>query len=79
MVKVEQVIIGIGDGAELSRNTRLPYRGIKTVGKYLLRECPDCGKPKLRHRQRFCDDCGKKRRRKTNRQNQRAYHRKHRG
>ena len=40
----------------------------------LLRECPDCNRPKLKPRQRYCDDCRVKRRRKTNRENQRKYY-----
>jgi len=41
----------------------------KPQTKYLLRECPDCGKPKLRYKQRYCDDCKAIRRKATKRAN----------
>jgi ribosomal protein L37E len=43
-------------------------QSIDNQNKYLLRECPDCGREKLRYRQRVCDDCRLKRRRKTKRE-----------
>jgi hypothetical protein len=55
-----------------------PRRKIERQNPYLLRECPDCGKPKLRKRQRYCDDCSKKRRRENNRERQRKYYKVHR-
>ena len=74
------IIIGVGDGAEQSHYTRKPFWGVKISEKdrFLLRECPDCGKAKLKPRQRYCDNCGKKRRQKTNREYQRRYYREHR-
>jgi len=73
------IIIGMGDGAEQSHYTRKPFWDIRISNKrYLLRECPDCGLPKLRSRQRYCDSCVKKRRQKTNREYQRKYYKKHR-
>ena len=44
-----------------------PKHKIEEQSRYLLRECPDCGREKLRYKQRFCDDCRAKRRRKTKR------------
>jgi len=53
-------------------------KSVKRVSPFLLRECPDCGKPKLRLRQRYCDGCTQKRRRKSKREYQRDFRKKHR-
>ncbi len=44
-------------------------RRVAKQNKYLLRECPDCGRENLRYRQRVCDICREKRRQKTKREN----------
>ena len=44
-------------------------RRIAKQSRFLLRECPDCGREKLQSRQRVCDDCRLKRRRMTKRKN----------
>jgi len=79
-MKENKIIIGMGNGAEQFHYTRKPFWDvkIKKEDKFLLRECPDCGKSKLRKNQRYCDSCTKKRRQKTNREYQRKYYRKHR-
>ena len=73
-IETEQMIIGIGDGAELSRNMRL-QKEIEPQNPYLLRECPSCGREVLTIRQKLCDDCKKKNRKKTYRD---AYYKKRR-
>jgi len=60
-------------------NHATPRNGSKAAKQnLLLRECPGCGRDKLKYRQRFCDDCKKKRRLKTKREYQRNFRRNYR-
>ncbi|HUU19740.1 MAG TPA: hypothetical protein VMW72_21495 [Sedimentisphaerales bacterium] len=75
-IKIRSIELISGWGSPPHHAT--PRKIIERQNPYLLRECPDCGKPKLRPRQRYCDDCKKKRIRNTNRERQRKYYRIHR-
>jgi uncharacterized OB-fold protein len=58
----------IGDWGNPPNHATSRRRRIVKQNKYLLRECPDCGREKLRYRQRLCDDCRRKHRQRTKRE-----------
>jgi hypothetical protein len=66
-MKDKEMIVGIGDWGNPPHHAT-PRKKIKQ-NPYLLRECPGCGREKLRYRQRLCDDCRLKHRKRTKREN----------
>jgi len=65
---------------EAQRQDDIPYEDkehwdeiLQPKDDTLLRECPECHRPKLKPRQRYCDSCKGKRRLKTKRGYQRKF------